>query len=285
VDKECIGADKPIGEIRPEAACQGCRGSVKAVHGYLQKPVRPPKFLDCETVSKFDGVPSPLLPVREYPEYRVFSDDHELNHETRLIFEYGLPKMMTSSERFSATPWPGRVRAIRLFKDGREVLEAVPDGDFDILIADLMMPGADGIQTLNEVKRLHPDRIVIIMTGYASIGSTLQAIRGGAYDYIRKPFKFEELEIVIKNASERIALIRETTTFSRRVKETVEEMSRMKQVWEEHLSNMVDLYSRVNPDERISEMGLILSQLNRFPGSGYPRKGIFRIAPSVCLRN
>ncbi|MEI9475288.1 MAG: response regulator, partial [Deltaproteobacteria bacterium] len=100
-------------------------------------------------------------------------------------------------------------RDIRLFKDGREILEAIPGSNFDILIADLVMPGADGIQTLNEVKRLHPDRIVIIMTGYASIDSAIQAIRGGAYDYIRKPFKLEELEIVIKNASEKIALIRE----------------------------------------------------------------------------
>ena len=59
------------------------------------------------------------------------------------------------------------------------MLEAIPKGDFDILIADLSDAGADGIQTLNEVKRLHPDRIVIIMTGYASIDSTIQAIRGG----------------------------------------------------------------------------------------------------------
>ncbi len=156
-------------------------------------------------------------------------------------------------------------RAIRLFKDGREVLEAVPEGDFDILIADLRMPGADGIQTLNEVKRLHPDRIVIIMTGYASIDSTIQAIRGGAYDYIRKPFKFEELEIVIKNASERIALVRENHHLHEKLKETVEEMNHMKQVWEESLSNMVEFYSKAGPDRRISEMELILSQLNPVP--------------------
>jgi len=156
-------------------------------------------------------------------------------------------------------------RTIRLFKDGQEVLEAVPEGDFDILIADLRMPGADGIQTLNEVKRLHPERIVIIMTGYASMDSTIQAIRGGAYDYIRKPFKFEELEIVIKNASERIALIRENDCLQEKLKKTLEEMNHMKQVWEENISNMVDLYSKVSPDQRLSEMELILSQLNPVP--------------------
>jgi FixJ family two-component response regulator len=156
-------------------------------------------------------------------------------------------------------------REIRLFKDGREILEAMPGGDFDILIADLVMPGADGIQVLNEVKRFHPDRIVIIMTGYASIDSTIQAIRGGAYDYLRKPFKLEELEIVVKNASEKIALIRENKYLLQRLKETVEEMNYMKEIWEEHMSNRMGLYSMVSPDQKISEMELILNQLN--PGS------------------
>ena len=156
-------------------------------------------------------------------------------------------------------------REIYLFKDGREVVEAIPGGSFDILITDLVMPGADGIEILNEVKQSHTDRIVIIMTGYASIDSTIQAIRGGAYDYIRKPFKLEELEIVIKNASEKIALIRENKTLLQRLKETVEEMNHMKRIWEEHLSNMAGLYSRVGPDQKISEMELILSQLNPAP--------------------
>jgi len=156
-------------------------------------------------------------------------------------------------------------REIRLFKDGREVLEAIPEGNFDILIADLVMPGANGIQVLNEVKRSNPDRIVILMTGYASIDSTIQAIRGGAYDYIRKPFKLEELDIVIKNASEKIGLVRENRALLQRLKDTVEEMNHMRNFWEDHLSNMIGFYSRVNPDEKISEMELILSQLNPGP--------------------
>jgi FixJ family two-component response regulator len=156
-------------------------------------------------------------------------------------------------------------REIRLFKDGRDILSAIPEGTFDILIADLVMPGADGIQILNEVKRFYPDRIVIMMTGYASIDSTIQAIRGGAYDYLRKPFKLEELEIVIRNASEKIFLIRENQALLQRLKETVESMNHMKRKWEEHVSHMMDLYPTVNPGDTISEMELILSQLNPVP--------------------
>jgi FixJ family two-component response regulator len=189
----------------------------------------------------------------------------KLSHETQSDLRIWIAEDDDEFREILGSSLAREHRDIRLFKDGREVLEAIPGGDFDILIADLMMPGADGIQALNKVKRVHPDRIVIIMTGYASIDSAIQAIRGGAYDYIRKPFKFEELEIVIKNASERIALIRENHSLLQKLKETVEEMNHMKKVWEEHLSNMVDLYSRVCPDQRISEMELILSQLNPVP--------------------
>jgi len=197
----------------------------------------------------------------------------ELSHETQSDLRIWIAEDDDEFREILGSFLARERRTLRLFKDGREVLEALPEGPFDILIADLRMPGADGIQILNEVKRLHPDRIVIIMTGYASIDSTIQAIRGGAYDYIRKPFKFEELEIVIKNASERIALIRENHSLLQKLKETVEEMNHMKKVWEEHLSNMVDLYARVSPDQRLSEMELILSQLNpAFPDQDIPKR-------------
>ncbi len=189
----------------------------------------------------------------------------ELNHETQPDLRIWIAEDDDEFREVLGNSLAKKRRDIRLFKDGREILEAIPGSNFDILIADLVMPGADGIQTLNEVKRLHPDRIVIIMTGYASIDSTIQAIRGGAYDYIRKPFKLEELEIVIKNASEKIALIRENKSLLQRLKETVEEMNHLKEIWEEHLSNMVGLYSMVSPDQKISEMELILSQLNPGP--------------------
>ncbi len=166
-------------------------------------------------------------------------------------------------------------REIRLFKDGQEALSAIPDGFFEILITDLVMPGADGIQILNEVKRSHPDRIVVIMTGYASIDSTIKAIRGGAHDYIRKPFKLEEMEIVIRKASEKIALVRENKALLNMLKEMMEQMNQMKKVWEEHLSD-------IGPDEKISEMELILSQINPVhPDQNIPRKDVSERAFAV----
>lgn len=166
-------------------------------------------------------------------------------------------------------------REIQLFKDGKEVLAAMPGGSFDILITDLVMPGADGIHILKEVKRFHPDRMVIIMTGYASIDSAIQAIRGGAYDYIRKPFKLEELEIIIKHASEKISLVRQNRDLLQRLEATIGEMNHLKNIWEKHLTNIFGLYSMMDHDQKISEMALILNQLNPAPPDDDLRKNDF----------
>ena len=159
-------------------------------------------------------------------------------------------------------------REVRLFENGQAVLEAIENSSFDILVTDLMMPGADGIQVLHEVKRLHPESIVILMTGYASLDSAIQAIRGGAYDYIRKPFKLDEMEIVIHHACEKISLLRENQNLLRRLKEALSEVSRLKGVWDEHLANLTGLCWMISDDRRDEEMELILHQINPSPPNG-----------------
>jgi len=117
-------------------------------------------------------------------------------------------------------------RLISSFKNGQEAIQALRKEIFDLIITDLMMPGADGMEVLREAKERYPDSVVILVTGYASLDSALLAIRGGAYDYIRKPFKLDELEIVVKNACEKIMLVRENKGLLRRLKETMDEMKR-----------------------------------------------------------
>ena len=118
-------------------------------------------------------------------------------------------------------------RLIFSFKNGQEAIQTLRKENFDLIITDLMMPGADGMEVLREAKERYPDSVVILITGYASLDSALQAIRGGAYDYIRKPFKLDELEIVVKNACEKIMLVRENKGLLRRLKEALEEMKRL----------------------------------------------------------
>ncbi|MDI6761898.1 MAG: response regulator [Thermodesulfobacteriota bacterium] len=156
----------------------------------------------------------------------------------------------------------GGNRTVRLFQNGREVLEALKKEVFDILLTDLIMPEVDGIQLLNEVKSRHPDSIVIIMTGYASLDSAIQAIRGGAYDYIRKPFKLDELEILIQNGCEKISLVRENRDLLRMLKETKEELGRLKETWDEHLSHVLSICWMMFGEKKNPEMELILKQVS-----------------------
>ena len=151
-------------------------------------------------------------------------------------------------------------RDISAEKDGKEAIQALQSHPFDLVISDLMMPGADGMEVLREAKKRNPDCVVILITGYASLDSALQAIRGGAYDYLRKPFKLDQLEIVVNNACEKISLIRENRRLLQRLKETMEEMKGLR-------SPPLKKHTPARPlppmplDHKISEMDVILSQM------------------------
>lgn len=102
---------------------------------------------------------------------------------------------------------PGR--SIKIVHNGVSAIAELHNKRFDLLITDLMMPDADGIQVLHEAKKLNPQILVIIITGYASLETAIQAVKEGAYDYLRKPFRLEELKISVDNACDKIELLRE----------------------------------------------------------------------------
>ncbi len=78
--------------------------------------------------------------------------------------------------------------------DGYQMaLEKLKEGEFDVVIMDLSMPGPDGIQCLARVKEQWPATEVIILTGHASVASGIQGMQGGAFDYCLKPIDFSEL--------------------------------------------------------------------------------------------
>ncbi|MBI5327162.1 MAG: response regulator [Deltaproteobacteria bacterium] len=89
--------------------------------------------------------------------------------------------------------------------DGKKAIEIIKNKGFDCIVVDLKMPGMTGIDILKSVKLLDPDAMVIIMTGYASLDTAVQAIREWAYDYIIKPFRLDEMHITVRNASPQAA--------------------------------------------------------------------------------
>ena len=96
---------------------------------------------------------------------------------------------------------------VSVARDGDEALRKLRMERFDIVITDLMMPGMDGLALLQKIKDLDKEILVIIITGYATIETAVKAIESGAYDSIAKPFRLDELMIVIKNACERLRLV------------------------------------------------------------------------------
>jgi DNA-binding NtrC family response regulator len=87
-----------------------------------------------------------------------------------------------------------------------QTLERFP-GRFDLVVTDLNMPGADGFAVLNEAKRANPSCAVVIVTGYATLDSAIQAVRVGAYDFLPKPFNLSEVDRLLR----RIATDRQWT--------------------------------------------------------------------------
>jgi DNA-binding NtrC family response regulator len=83
-----------------------------------------------------------------------------------------------------------------------EVPKLIKEGAFDLLIADLKMPGMDGIELIDEVRKIDKSIPILIITAYGSIESAEEAIHKGAYDYITKPFRKEQILIAINRALE-----------------------------------------------------------------------------------
>src|SRR5438093_6409587 len=108
---------------------------------------------------------------------------------------------------------------VRLAASGAEGLELARAVPFDAAIVDIMMPGLDGIATLDELKRIDEDLAVIIITAYASVESAIAAMKTGAFDYITKPFKNEEVLVVIRNAMERRRLVHENRNLRQNLQE------------------------------------------------------------------
>jgi DNA-binding NtrC family response regulator len=81
-----------------------------------------------------------------------------------------------------------------------EALSSFQPGTWDVALIDIKMPGTDGIELQHRLHEADPDLIVIIMTGYASVETAVQALKQGAYDYITKPFDPDELLHLIHNA-------------------------------------------------------------------------------------
>jgi len=108
---------------------------------------------------------------------------------------------------------------VDIAETGSTGVKKVEKSFFDIVITDLKMPGVDGMEVLRKVKEIHSDTMVIVITGYGTVESAVEAMKLGAYDYITKPFDAERIKVVVRKALKQIALANENIYLKQKIKE------------------------------------------------------------------
>jgi DNA-binding NtrC family response regulator len=101
--------------------------------------------------------------------------------------------------------------------NAKEALARIEAGSFDIILADIKMPGMDGLEMHRRIKAINSSAIVIVMTAFASVETAVQALKDGAFDYITKPFDPDDLSHLIRNAAKQISLANENETLKNKI--------------------------------------------------------------------
>ncbi len=102
-------------------------------------------------------------------------------------------------------------------ESGEDALDALAGQVFDLVLTDLRMKGADGLAVLAEAKRLHPETEVVVMTGFGTVATAVEAMRRGACHYLTKPFSLEEVRATVAEAMDKRRLRLEVSRLSRQV--------------------------------------------------------------------
>ena len=103
--------------------------------------------------------------------------------------------------------------------DGAAAITAVArdPARYGLIITDLSLPGADGLALLRTARTLNPSVYVVIITGYASLETAIEAVRLGAYDYLTKPFSLGQIGVILERIEDRLALEQENRRLTRRL--------------------------------------------------------------------
>src|SRR5574340_1192773 len=118
--------------------------------------------------------------------------------------------------------------AVVATQSGQNALKLLDEQSFDVVLTDLRMEKVDGLQILKRCHELHPDTEVVMITGFATLESAVDAMKNGAFYYIAKPFKLDEVRKVVQEAAHKVRLKKE----NRHLREQLETRS------EEHTSEL-----------------------------------------------
>lgn len=102
-------------------------------------------------------------------------------------------------------------------ENGALAIQEIEKGEFDLVMTDLRMQPVGGMQVLKRVKELHPHTEVIVITGFATVSSAVEAMQTGAFYYVPKPYKIDDVRILVRQALEKRSLRREVSELKRRI--------------------------------------------------------------------
>ncbi len=121
-------------------------------------------------------------------------------------------------QEFMRSELPRLGHDVTVCPDGRSALKALEKNSFDVAILDLRMPGMSGIEVLEQLKQMAPDTEAVMMTGHGSLESAVEAMRLGAFDYVRKPCELSQVEAILIKVAEKRELKHKNIALQTRVK-------------------------------------------------------------------
>lgn len=140
---------------------------------------------------------------------------------------------------------------VAVAEDGKAGLEAALAGSFDAIFCDIKMPEMDGLEVLHALREAECESSVIMISGHGDIDTAVACIKEGAFDFIQKPLDLSRILITLKNATDKEALVKETTILKKKVQSKYEMVGNSPAI--EHIKEIVD---RVAPtDARVLIMG------------------------------
>ncbi|MBW2569818.1 MAG: sigma-54-dependent Fis family transcriptional regulator [Deltaproteobacteria bacterium] len=108
---------------------------------------------------------------------------------------------------------------VKAVSNGKEAIDVFPYDNYDLVITDLKMPNVDGLQLLKFIKEMRPENVVIMVTGYATVKSAINAMKMGAFDYITKPLKKDFVKLAVERALAHAKLKEENITLKKHLEE------------------------------------------------------------------
>ena len=142
--------------------------------------------------------------------------------------------------------------------NGIEAINILRLEDINLVITDLRMPGADGLDVLKHALIINPEVAVVILTAYGTLDTALEAIKGGAYDYMTKPFKVQEILILAERAYKRVELINENRELMKHLRDIYGDIEVIKTV--SGSNNPLIITGWIERIERLKEMNILSAQ-------------------------